>query len=267
LLSYFVLRSSVCSGVEIVICTSHGEVLEFSGCQIRDICEISCLDPKSITIFTTYDFKCNIFYIISSGNGIIILSRKGGLKVVEQHQDVNRFMVSDFSNVGFPQLGIWTNDAKQSLTPNKIVEFNEGQNMWSQDSSISNILHEKYQELSMKTEEYEQKLKMKKHLRLYNCEVAGHGYKFPFSSGSVLVQLVGQDGCKDLDSKEQFNRVPALKVAETWQKLHNGKWVIGISVCNNGRRMPTQLGSGRDVCPATKQKRYIFKGKRPYVEQ
>jgi len=67
------------------------------------------------------------------------------LKVVEQHQDVNRFMVSDFSNVGFPQLGIWTNDAKQSLTPNKIVEFNEGQNMWSQGSSISNILHEKYQ--------------------------------------------------------------------------------------------------------------------------
>lgn len=54
-------------------------------------------------------------------------------------------MVSDFSSVGFPQLGIWTNDAKQSLTPNKIVEFNEGQNMWSQDLSISNILHEKYQ--------------------------------------------------------------------------------------------------------------------------
>jgi len=54
-------------------------------------------------------------------------------------------MVSDFSSVGFPQLGIWTNDAKQSLTPNKIVEFNEGQNMGSQDSSISNILHEKYQ--------------------------------------------------------------------------------------------------------------------------
>lgn len=51
-----------------------------------------------------------------------------------------------------------------------------------------------------------------------------------------MVQLVGQDGCKDLDSKEQFNRVPALKVAETWQKLHNEKWVIGISVCNNGRR-------------------------------
>jgi hypothetical protein len=51
-----------------------------------------------------------------------------------------------------------------------------------------------------------------------------------------LVQLVGQDGCKDLDSKEQFNREPALKVVETWQKLHNGKWVIGISVCNNGRR-------------------------------
>jgi hypothetical protein len=69
--------------VEIVICTSHGEVLEFSGCQIHDICEISCLDPKSITIFTTYDFKCNIFYIISSGDGIIILSRKGGLKVCD----------------------------------------------------------------------------------------------------------------------------------------------------------------------------------------
>jgi hypothetical protein len=67
--------------VEIVICTSHGEVLEFSGCQILDVCEISCFDPKSITVFTTYDFKCNIFYIIRSGNGIIILSRKRGLKV------------------------------------------------------------------------------------------------------------------------------------------------------------------------------------------
>jgi len=77
--SFFILGS----GVEIVICTSHGEVLEFSGCQIHDICEISCLDPKSITVFTTYDSKCNIFYIISSGNGIIILSRKGGLKVCD----------------------------------------------------------------------------------------------------------------------------------------------------------------------------------------
>lgn len=77
--SFFILGC----GVEIVICTSHGEVLEFSGCQIRDICEISCCDPKSITIYTTYGFKCNIFYIISSGNGIIILSRKGGLKVCD----------------------------------------------------------------------------------------------------------------------------------------------------------------------------------------
>jgi hypothetical protein len=67
------------------------------------------------------------------------------LKVVEQHQDVKKFMVRDFSNVGFPQLGIWTNDAKESLTPNKIVEFNEGQNTQSDASSISNILHEKYQ--------------------------------------------------------------------------------------------------------------------------
>jgi hypothetical protein len=71
------------SGVEIVICTSHGEVLEFTGCQILDVCEIPCCDPKSITVFTTYDFKCNIFYIISSGNGIIILSRQGGLKVCD----------------------------------------------------------------------------------------------------------------------------------------------------------------------------------------
>jgi hypothetical protein len=47
--SFFILGS----GVEIVICTSHGEVLEYSGCQIHDICEISCCDPKSITIFTT----------------------------------------------------------------------------------------------------------------------------------------------------------------------------------------------------------------------
>ena len=77
--SFFILGS----GVEIVICTSHGEVLEFSDCQIRDICEISYLDPKSITIFTTYDFKCNIFYVISSENGIIILSRKRGLKVCD----------------------------------------------------------------------------------------------------------------------------------------------------------------------------------------
>jgi hypothetical protein len=57
---------------------------------------------------------------------------------------------------------------------------------------------------------------------------------FPFLL--KLVQLVGQDGCKDLNLKEQINSVPALKVAETWQKMHNGKWVIGISVCNAGKR-------------------------------
>jgi hypothetical protein len=69
------------SGVEIVICTVHGEVLEFTGCQIIGVCEISACDPKSITIFTTYDLKCNIFYIVECGNGILILSREGGLKV------------------------------------------------------------------------------------------------------------------------------------------------------------------------------------------
>ena len=38
----------------------------------------------------------------------------------------------------------------------------------------------------MRTEEYEHKLKMKKNLRLCSYEVAEHGYKFPFSSGSVV---------------------------------------------------------------------------------
>jgi hypothetical protein len=71
------------SGVDIVICTAHGQVMEFSGHQIVDLCEISCFDPKSISIFTTYDFKCNMFYIIKSGNGITILSRERGLKVCD----------------------------------------------------------------------------------------------------------------------------------------------------------------------------------------
>jgi hypothetical protein len=49
--------------------------------------------------------------------------------------------------------------------------------------------------------------------------------------------LVGsQEGCRDLDPKEHIDRLPALKTAETWQKMHNGKWVVGISICNNGKR-------------------------------
>jgi hypothetical protein len=70
-------------GVEIVICTVHGEVLEFSDRQIVGVCNISCLNPQSITIFTSYDFQCNIFYIIKSENGIILLSRKRGLEVCD----------------------------------------------------------------------------------------------------------------------------------------------------------------------------------------
>jgi hypothetical protein len=38
----------------------------------------------------------------------------------------------------------------------------------------------------MKIEEYEHKLKLKKQLRIYNCEVAGHRNKFPFSSGPAV---------------------------------------------------------------------------------
>jgi hypothetical protein len=64
---------------------------------------------------------------------------------MEQHQDVGKFMVSDFSNVGFPQLGIWTKNDTDSLTPSKIVNFKEHDNMCSDDCNISNILHEKYQ--------------------------------------------------------------------------------------------------------------------------
>lgn len=71
------------SGVEIVICTSHGEVLEFCNHQIVGVCNISCINPKSVTVFTSYDFECNIFYIIRSENGVIILSRKRGLKVCD----------------------------------------------------------------------------------------------------------------------------------------------------------------------------------------
>ncbi|XP_023727938.1 uncharacterized protein LOC111875710 [Cryptotermes secundus] len=224
------------SGVEIIICTVHGEVLEFSGCHIVGICEISVFDPKSITIFTTYDFKCNIFYIIESGNGIIILSRERGLKVMEEYEDVEKFMVSDFSNAGFPQLGIWTKNDKVSLTPNKIVDFKEHGSMCSDDCNISNILHEKYQELTMKVEEYEHKLQIKKQLRIHNCEVVGHRNKIPFSSGSTLVWLVGQDGPEDFEPKEHLDVVPALQIRETWQRIHNGKWVVGITICNNGER-------------------------------
>jgi hypothetical protein len=64
---------------------------------------------------------------------------------VEEYQDVEKFMVSDFSNVGFPQLGIWTKNAKESVTPDKIVDFKEGINTCRDDCSISNILHEKNQ--------------------------------------------------------------------------------------------------------------------------
>jgi hypothetical protein len=64
---------------------------------------------------------------------------------MEQYRDVEKFVVSDFSNVGFPQLGIWTKNDKESLTPSKIVHFKEYCNMCSDDCNISNILHEKYQ--------------------------------------------------------------------------------------------------------------------------
>jgi hypothetical protein len=96
-------------------------------------------------VFYRASYFANSFGLILMSFDFIFRSNLILLKVVEEHQDVKKFMVSDFSNVGFPQLGIWMNDAKESLTPNKIVEFNEGQNTWSDDSSISNILHEKYQ--------------------------------------------------------------------------------------------------------------------------
>jgi hypothetical protein len=64
---------------------------------------------------------------------------------MEEYEDVEKFMVSDFSNVGFPQLGIWTKNSKESLTPDKIVDIKDDVNTWSDDCSISNILHEKCQ--------------------------------------------------------------------------------------------------------------------------
>jgi hypothetical protein len=48
--------------------------------------------------------------------------------------------------------------------------------------------------------------------------------------------LVSQDEHEDSKPEENLDRVPALKVIETWQRIHNGKWVIGISICNNGKR-------------------------------
>jgi hypothetical protein len=38
----------------------------------------------------------------------------------------------------------------------------------------------------VKVEEYEHKLKMKKHLRIYSSEVTGHGNKPPFSSEATV---------------------------------------------------------------------------------
>jgi hypothetical protein len=38
----------------------------------------------------------------------------------------------------------------------------------------------------MKIEEYEHKLNIKKHLRIYNSEVTGHGSKPPFPSESMV---------------------------------------------------------------------------------
>jgi hypothetical protein len=64
---------------------------------------------------------------------------------MEQYENVERFMVSDFSNAGFPQLGIWTKNGKESLMPDKIIDFKEHGNMCSDECNISNILLQKYQ--------------------------------------------------------------------------------------------------------------------------
>jgi hypothetical protein len=53
--------------------------------------------------------------------------------------------VSDFSNVGYPQLGMWMKSAKKPTTPDKIVDFNYGISTCSDDCSLSNILQEKNQ--------------------------------------------------------------------------------------------------------------------------
>lgn len=53
--------------------------------------------------------------------------------------------MSDFSNIGFPQLGIWTKNAKDSVTPDKIIDFKEGVNTFSDHCGIINILREKNQ--------------------------------------------------------------------------------------------------------------------------
>jgi hypothetical protein len=51
-----------------------------------------------------------------------------------------------------------------------------------------------------------------------------------------LVWLVSQEEHEDPRPEELLERVPALKVTDTWQRIHNGKWVIGISICNKGKR-------------------------------
>jgi hypothetical protein len=53
--------------------------------------------------------------------------------------------VSDFSNVGYPQLGMWMKTSKKPTTPDKIVDFNCGIGTCSDDCSLSNILQEKNQ--------------------------------------------------------------------------------------------------------------------------
>ncbi|XP_068083458.1 uncharacterized protein [Anabrus simplex] len=142
---YYVWNKFEDLGVDIVICTKSGQLLEFSNKRICGVCEIQTPRAESINYFLSYDPLAR-YYVIKAGSVLHIVAKMDQLKVVHKYENVKHYSIKDFTNCGAPQVGIWLNGNDRS-SPDILTDFTKGavNNAATSNDAFSQIYNERLQ--------------------------------------------------------------------------------------------------------------------------
>ncbi|XP_034246817.1 uncharacterized protein LOC117648421 [Thrips palmi] len=181
-----------------------------------------------ISIFFTYQPFCKN-YVLQLESCVKVVSHASCLKVTHTFDNVTRFEIGDFSQKGFPQLGLWSEDHEDM----RITDLTA-----SSSSSLINpnpvetVLSAKLRGLKVSVERVHKQLEEKRKLRRHCMfHIVGVNHTEHSPSLDKLVPLIGSFS-NSIEVKKTTSR-RHLVIKNSWQKLLDRKWVLGCDVQNN----------------------------------
>ncbi|XP_075223623.1 uncharacterized protein LOC142325585 [Lycorma delicatula] len=186
--------------IDITICCSDGNILEIYNKKVISCCNTLLLNPSKINPFYSYDPLIK-YYIIQEDSEIIVIKRIESLNVFKKFSNIQKYDISDFLEIGKPQVKILLNDEMEPI----ITDFSENLKVHNETKETQLLLNlsSKLNIMKLSLEEISDNIKKKREF----C-------------GKALSQ------CKTAVSTS------LIQCEDSWQKIINGYWIYCLPVKN-----------------------------------